>query len=488
MHPSIYCYFKLTLKKRILHVIEIFIMNKILVCLSIFFLSSALMAQTILSRGDLAILGVNSTITPSTQDEISFVCFRDIKKGTEIQLTDNGYEACTKGTWSSAEGGAKLTRTGATIPAGTVMTMRDAYTSGSPIQFTYPDADWTITDLVPGIVTAAYINLNSKGDQLYFAQNGTWTNIPNSSCTVSSTVSGSTTSPNADYPGVNGRILFGFSTSGGWKSLQNSTGESGLYPSTDCFTMALSNASKYNKYTGLQSAATQTEWLARISDKSNWSGYKTSNGYFAATPDFHFMKLNINPLGAVSNPSWISPKNLVCATDNQIDFNTLIAGTQGGSWSGIGTSVNGVFNPSGLNGTYGITYSVNYNSGTSICQLSQTDTVQVAQNITPTFNSVTLLQGSTAPELPLSSTNIPPIIGTWDAAINTSIKGISNYTFTPSNTRCNSKAIFGVNVIDSALAPLSICVNNPLSITGASDAISINWYKKGTVAAVKTQS
>ena len=461
-------------------------MNKVLVCLSIFFIGTSLIAQTILSRGDLAILGVNSTISPSTQDEISFVCFQDITKGTEIQLTDNGYEACAPGTWSSAEGGVTFTRTGSTIPAGTVMTLRDAYTNGSSVQFTYPDGNWSTKDLSPNNVTAAYLNLNSKGDQLYFAQNGTWTNIPNSSCTVSSTASGNTTSPNAEFPGVNGRILFGFSTSGGWNSLQNSTGESGLYPSTDCFTMALTSASKFNKYTGLLTAATQTEWLARISNKNNWSGYTTSTGYFAAKPDFHTIKLGINTLGSVSNPAWSSPKNLICSADNIIDLKTLITGTQGGSWSGVGTSSTGLFDPSGLNGTYSLNYSVNYSAGSKICQLSQTDTINVATNITPTFNPISLLQGSAAPELPTNSTNIPPITGTWNTGINTETKGITNYTFTPNNTRCNSITTFGVNVLDTALSPVSICINNSLTITGASDAVSISWFKKGNAIPVKT--
>ncbi len=461
-------------------------MNKILVCLSIFFLGTALVAQTILSRGDLAIVGINSTISPSSQDEISFVCFQNITKGTEIQLTDNGYEACTPGTWSSAEGGAKLTRTGSTIPAGTVITMRDAYTTGNAIQFTYPDADWTTTDLVPGVVTSAFLNLNSKGDQLYFAQNGTWTNIPNSSCTVSSTATADVTTPNADYPGVNGRILFGFSTSGGWNRLQNSTGESGLYPSTDCFTMALSSASKYNKYTGLLSAATQTEWLSRISNQNNWSGYSTSNAYFAAKPDFHATKLNIDPLGAVSNPAWRSPKNLICAADNIIDLNTLVTGTKGGNWTGEGVTTNGSFDPKGLNGTYSINYAVNYNSGTNNCQLTQTDTIEVALNITPTFDPITILQGSIAPDLPTNSTNIPPIFGTWNSPINSAVKGITHYTFTPNNTRCNIITTFGVDVIDSALAPESICARNPLILTGATEAESINWYKKGTNTPIKT--
>ena len=403
--------------------------NRLLALITFTVCSLSLVAQTTLNRGDLAILGVNSTITPSTQDEISFVCFKDITKGTTLQITDNGYEACTPNQWSSAEGGATFTRTGGTIPAGTVMTLRDAYTSGNPIRFTSPDAGWTTEDLLPGIVKASYLDLNSKGDQMYMAQNGIWTMLDSTSCTVSSTAGGSTTTPNGNYPGLNGRILFGFSTSGSWQSLQTSTGESGLYPGMGCFSDAIAGASKYNKYTGSLAGGTQTEWLARINNTSNWNTYTTSNGYFAAAPDFSTLKLKINANGLVPTPTWSSPKSIYCTASGTLDLNTLVTGTKGGSWSGTGVSAGGLFNPFGLAGNYAINYLINYNSGTGICPLSQTDTINVGESITPTFSPIAdIMLGSVAPILPTSSTNIPPITGTWNSLVNTSTSGTTNYT------------------------------------------------------------
>ena len=445
-------------------------MKKLLIL--IFYIHFCLLAsaQTFLTRGDLAIVGVNSTITPSSQDEISFVCFKDITNGTQIQITDNGYEACNSGVWSSAEGGATLTRTGGTIKAGTVMTFRDAYTSGTPIRFTYPDANWSVADIIPNIVRASYVDLNSKGDQIYFAQNGTWTNNNSSPCTVYSSASGSSTTPNGDFPGVDGRILFGFSTSGGWNSLQNSTGESGLYPSMDCFTLALANSYKYNKYTGLLTAATQAQWLSRINLISNWTGYNSSNAYFAAKPDFHSLLMSINPNGLVSNPAWTDSAGFICSNSGDKDFKPFETGTSGGTWSGKGITSNGIFNANGLAGNYDITYTVNYNSGVKICPISQTDSINVIAGTTPTFAPISVLQGSVPPTLPTVSTNIPSITGTWDKTINTSVLGSSPYTFTPNIGGCNKVTTFNVNVIDSSLSPLTNCVGSTLRLTGVSDA------------------
>gem|GEM_PF-2438979 len=456
-------------------------MNKIVVIIALLSYGFIAKAQTTLNRGDLAIVGVNSTISPSSQDEISFVCFKDITNGTSIQVTDNGYEACTAGQWSSAEGGATLTRTGGTIAAGTVMTFRDSYNSGNPIRFTYPDANWSTADLIPDTVRASYLDLNSLGDQIYFAQNGTWTMQPNSSCTVSSSGGwGSSTTENGTFPGIDGRILFGFSTSGSWLPFQFSTGESGLYPDMGCFTMALAGSAKYNKYTGLLTNATQTEWLSRISSQTNWSTYGTSAAYFNAKPDFHSLKLSINPSGLIPTPAWSSPKNLYCTMSGTLDLTKLVTGTTGGTWSGTGVSSNGIFDPKGLNGTYDITYSVNYNSANGTCALSKTDTINVGEGVTPTFNQIASVeQGSVAPILPTSSTNTPTITGTWNEPVNTATKGITTYTFTPTIGLCNGIATMGIDVIDSSLSPLSSCLGSTLLLSGISGARKIAWYKDG---------
>ena len=461
--------------------------NRIVAFFVLIIFSLVVIAQTTLNRGDLAILGVNSTITPSTQDEISFVCFKDITKGTTLQITDNSYEACTANQWSSAEGGAILTRTGGTITAGTVMTLRDAYTSGNPIRFTSPDAGWSTADLLQDTVKASYLDLNSKGDQLYIAQNGTWKMIDSTSCTVTSTAGGAATTANGNFPGLDGRILFGFSTSGNWQSLQGSTGESGLFPGMGCFANAITSASKYNKYTGSLLSGTQTEWLTRINTPGNWSTYATSNGYFAAMPDFSSLQLLINPNGLVPTPTWSSPKSIYCTNNGILDLNTLVTGTKGGNWSGTGVSANGLFNPAGLSGNYNINYSINYNSGNGTCPLSQTDSINVGASVTPTFAAIpTVNWGSLAPLLPTSSTNVPPITGTWNSLVNTFLPGTTNYTFTPSIAKCSPNGVVSVKVRMPDFTSASSCLRDSLRLTGVSTATKIVWYKEGLSTPLKT--
>jgi hypothetical protein len=264
-------------------------------------------SQTTLKLGDFAILGVNANVggANGNGDEISFVCFKDITTGTQLQLTDNGYSSCTAGLWSVSEGGATVTRTGGTIPAGTVVTLQTA-----PLTFVYPDASWSVADLVPGLVPANFqvslgfggINMNAGGDQIYFAQNGTWTN-KGGSC-----IGGRS---EGDFPGINGTILFGFSTggtNGPWTSGKGNTTNSGLYPGMGCFSSSpINGKSDWNKYTGPLTSATQQVWLSRINDQNNWSKFSSSAAYTAGAPLFKSLKLIINSGGSIPDPTWVSP-------------------------------------------------------------------------------------------------------------------------------------------------------------------------------------
>jgi hypothetical protein len=62
--------------------------------------------------------------------------------------------------------------------------------------------------------------------------------------------------------------------------------------------------------------------------------------------------------------------------------------------------------------------------------------IVVTTQITPTFTQIgPLCQNSTAPTLPLTSTN--GIGGTWSpAAISTATAGTTTYTFTPAAGQC----------------------------------------------------
>lgn len=224
-----------------------------------------------LSRGDLAILAVNGNNGACSgnvgEDEISFVCFRDITSGFAIDFTDNGWERCNAGQWGNTEGAVQMTRTGGTITAGTVITFRvhnGVFTGISP------DNNWTFNSLSTNGGTFA---INNGGDQIYFMQGGTWND-------------GTASGHNATYTG--GTVLFGFSTNATWVAScgTNPTQNSNMYAGLECFTMAPTGSTDYNKYTGPTTAVNQGSWLGRINNTGNWTSYADCATYNAAVPDY----------------------------------------------------------------------------------------------------------------------------------------------------------------------------------------------------------
>ncbi|MBU0488304.1 MAG: choice-of-anchor D domain-containing protein [Bacteroidetes bacterium] len=232
--------------------------------------------------GDIAVLAVCSDIEPCVggsngDDEISFICFKDINPGTSFDITDNGWEKCNAGQWGNAEGYKRIKRksTASTVTAGTVITFR--LTASSPF-FTVvsPDNDWDIE-----IEYGPFI-LNKDGDQIYFMHGGTWDD-------------GTPGDNNATY--IGGEILFGFNTNDTWTAgictaANNTAGEgrsqnSGLYPYAECFNMMPGVATDYIKYIGDETSASQVEWIARIKDSDNWSDYPDCAGFYAGDPKYH---------------------------------------------------------------------------------------------------------------------------------------------------------------------------------------------------------
>lgn len=222
---------------------------------------------TVFEQGDLAIVAVNAnngTCSGSGgEDLISFVCFKDLTTGTTLDFTDNGWERLNAGFWGTTEGVMRLTRTGATIPAGTVITIQFNNTIASGIS---PDANWSFTNL-NGFSS---FNMNTSGDQVYIMQGGLWIN--------GGTHFGL-------YDG--GTILFGFSTTGGWATFTGSnlgTQQSVIYPGTTCLSFAPTASTDYAKFQGPLIATTQRIWMERISDSSNWADYISCNFYNVVAP------------------------------------------------------------------------------------------------------------------------------------------------------------------------------------------------------------
>ncbi len=228
---------------------------------------------TALVPGDLVVVGVNANDNacdggdPENYDYVSFFCFKEITFGTELILTDNGYERCIAGQWGNQEGTLLMTRTGPAIPAGQVITFRIKAAPGpTNVASVAPDAGWTCTNIGIGGTSMAF---NAGGEQLFFMQGGTWN-------------PGTSGSSNATYTGT---VLYAFSTnpSPPWTAhcTTNANQRSNLPPGVECFSMAPTSATDFSKYTGPITAATQRDWIIRIDNTANWSSYPSCTQYYA---------------------------------------------------------------------------------------------------------------------------------------------------------------------------------------------------------------
>ena len=110
----------------------------------------------------------------------------------------------------------------------------------------------------------------------------------------------------------------------------------------------------------------QTTQTIEITEPGTYSVQATNAGQCTTTAE---VEISGAPIA-----SW-SPISM-CESANVLDLNTLITGTIGGTWSGVGVNGN-LFNPSGLAGNIPITYTV----GSGNCIDSQTNNIDV--NLVP---------------------------------------------------------------------------------------------------------
>lgn len=247
---------------------------------------------TVLNPGDLAVLAVNTNTEynlPSVTgtDEVVFVCFRDLLPGTQLFITDNGYERLYAGKWGGTEGVIIITRTGSLLPKGTIITIRtntanvtsgsqyDVYTCGAI------DTNWTKTAVSGG----GGFNLNSN-DDIYFMQGGVWTN---------------NTAHTSTYTG---NVLYAW-TESGWQNApgsgtcnttngdpDNCTAWSTLYPGMECFSTIAPTGDGFVKFNDPIDPDFSTttngkfDWIGLINNQSNWGSYANNTDYVANGFDY----------------------------------------------------------------------------------------------------------------------------------------------------------------------------------------------------------
>ena len=136
--------------------------------------------------------------------------------------------------------------------------------------------------------------------------------------------------------------------------------------------------------------------------------------------------INIAPCPVPCDPTWTPPAAL-CFDDASINLNTLVTGDAGGTWSGTGVTGN-TFDPTGLDGTYSITYTL------ADCDESHDITVSLP-DASWTPQNVCALDGF----ISLSNLVTGDGGGTWSGT------GVSSSNFFPNGLSGNISISYSIN-------------------------------------------
>lgn len=130
------------------------------------------------------------------------------------------------------------------------------------------------------------------------------------------------------------------------------------------------------------------------------------------------------------NPAWTAPAP-ICANAAPIDLTSLITGTTGGSWTGTGV-VGSDFVPTGLSGSYNITYT----TGTSPCQKTESHNITVLPTPSPLISVASSTNICAYQTVLLNATS--PVGGTYlwstgSGATSINVTASGTYTVTVTN-------------------------------------------------------
>ena len=214
-------------------------------------------AQTQLNTGDLAVVTFNA----DGDDVFSFVTFVDLTPGTQILLTDNGFERAVAAnvrtyTFGNTEELLQLEVTGSTIPAGTVIT----YDKTLPAPYTSP-SNFIHTKLQPSIGSPYMDQFTASGDGLFLLQ-GTWAN-------------GTSGMQNAVFTGT---YIWGFNGKP-WQSdavFASSTAESRLPPELYCANGAFPHVDNFQYMDSAPKTGDYGTLIAALLNPANWASDNTN--------------------------------------------------------------------------------------------------------------------------------------------------------------------------------------------------------------------
>lgn len=421
-------------------------------------------AQTTLQAGDIAIVGYNTNLgticspTHQSDDLIAFLTFKDITTNTEIILTDEAYLPIT-GTnhifRTGGEGLVKFTRTGGTIPAGTIFYV--AFGGATDICGTGTNvcaSGWSTTALLGSNISGLDFN-SSMGDQLFILQ-GTFTNS------------------GTNYNFV-GNFIYAITTTGVWTSGGN-TSSSNLPSLLNCLNFNTTNRLQA-RYISVITTNTRSGHLTNIYDTGNWASMVTIMPACPTNLNFTFQGL---PASIVINPE---PTNGNAGADQNICQTTTTMAAMGtGTWSlisGTGTlssNTNRNASVSGLSSGVNIFRWTASNCAISEVKINVGSTVTPSVSITsspvPTSsicqgNSVTFtataINGGTNPSYQWQVNNVnlstnSPTFTTTTLNNNDQIKVILT-----SNNACAVPNTATSNVISFTVSPLVIPTINVTS-------------------------
>ena len=135
-------------------------------------------------------------------------------------------------------------------------------------------------------------------------------------------------------------------------------------------------------------------------------------------------------------------------------------------------AITGVWSPAVSTAALGLT-TYTFTPAAGQCAGTTTNTITVSTPVLPTFTAIAnVCQNAAIPVLPTSSTNTPPLTGTWLPAVSTATVGTATYTFTPTAGLCASTATNSITVLalnTPTFTPISdLCLNSTVPTLASS--------------------